>query len=326
MDTSFSIGYSEVLQPLSSAFHRIVVCSLLMLLANSSVAEIYKWVDEDGKVHFSDRKDHRVEQELVNVKPNSSTWSGFDIKIEALGVELTAEERQQIAGGVNNVYEFFDRVMFFDMYQTVPVNLLILKNREAYQRYLLGKNRGHASASYGMYIPAEHQIVVYVQSNRSRTFKTIKHEVSHAVVDTIVPYAPAWLHEGLAEQMEMLERDQAGLYFDRHEENQSVVAFAHDRGLLTDIDQFLKLQSSKWRHSQLSGQGPLQAQAGQFLSFLLSRPTSRAFVVRLMHNFNRGDRTLSYYLVDDNYIGGVDVLELDWGSWLHNQGGPIIRL
>lgn len=297
-----------------------------MIIANSSYAEIYKWVDEDGKIHFSDRKDHSIAQEVVNVKPGASKWSRFNIKIKAVDVELSDEENQQIADGVNNVYEFFDRVMSFDMYRTVPVNILILKDRAEYRNYLVRKNKGLAVASYGLYIPSEHQIVVYVQKNRSRTFKTIKHEVSHAVVDTIVPYAPAWLHEGLAEQMEMLERDQTGLYFERHEENLRVVAQAREQGRLTGIDEFLKLSSNKWRHSEMSGHGSLRAQSGQFLSFLLSKPTRRNFVVRLMHNFNRGDRTLSYYLVDDNYIGGVTMLSLDWRRWLHAQGKGIIRL
>jgi hypothetical protein len=297
-----------------------------MILANSSYAEIYKWVDDDGKVHFSDRKNHAVEQEVVDVKPGSSSWSRFDIKIQTVDVELSDKESQQIVDGVNDVYEFFDRVMFFDMYRTVPVNILILKNRTDYQNYLISKKKGRAIASYGLYIPSEHQIVVYVQKNRSRTFKTIKHEVSHAVVDTIVPYAPTWLHEGLAEQMEVLERDEKGLYFEHHAENLEDVTRAHENGRLTDIDQFLKLQSSKWRHSQMAGQGSMQALAGQFLHFLLSKPTRRNFVVRLMHNFNRGDRTLSYYLVDNNYIGGVKMLELDWRNWLVKQDKRIIRL
>ncbi len=149
--------------------------------------------------------------------------------------------------------------------------------------------------------------------------------MSHAVVDTIVPYAPLWLNEGLAEQMEMLERDESGLYFERHQENRWVVAQAREQGRLTGISQFLKLSSYKWRHSELSGHGSLRAQSGQFLSFLLSKPTRRNFVVRLMHNFNRGDRTLAYYLVDDNYIGGVSMLDLDWRRWLHEQGNDIIR-
>jgi hypothetical protein len=296
-----------------------------MIFAVSGHAKIYKWVDEDGKIHFSDREDHRVEQEVVNVKPGASKWSRFDIKIKAVDVELSEEENQQIVDGVNNVYEFFDRVMSFDMYRTVPVNILMFKDKAEYRNYLVRRNKGLAVASYGLYIPSEHQIVVYVQENRSRTFETIKHEVSHAVVDTIVPYAPLWLNEGLAEQMEMLERDASGLYFERHQENSWVVAQAREQGRLTGISQFLKLSSYKWRHSELSGHGSLRAQSGQFLSFLLSKPTRRNFVVRLMHNFNRGDRTLAYYLVDDNYIGGVSMLDLDWRRWLHEQGNDIIR-
>jgi hypothetical protein len=296
-----------------------------MIFAVSGHAKIYKWVDENGKIHFSDREDHRVEQEVVNVKPGASKWSRFDIKIKAVDVELSEEENQQIVDGVNNVYEFFDRVMSFDMYRTVPVNILMFKDKAEYRNYLVRRNKGLAVASYGLYIPSEHQIVVYVQENRSRTFETIKHEVSHAVVDTIVPYAPLWLNEGLAEQMEMLERDESGLYFERHQENSWVVAQAREQGRLTGISQFLKLSSYKWRHSELSGHGSLRAQSGQFLSFLLSKPTRRNFVVRLMHNFNRGDRTLAYYLVDDNYIGGVSMLDLDWRRWLHEQGNDIIR-
>lgn len=303
----------------------VLVFLLSMICAASGYAKIYKWVDEDGKIHFSDREDHRVEQEVVNVKLGASKWSRFDIKIKAVDVELSEEESQQIVDGVNNVYEFFDRVMSFDMYRTVPVNILMFKDKAEYRNYLVRRNKGLAVASYGLYIPSEHQIVVYVQENRSRTFETIKHEVSHAVVDTIVPYAPLWLNEGLAEQMEMLERDESGLYFERHQENSWVVAQAREQGRLTGISQFLKLSSYKWRHSELSGHGSLRAQSGQFLSFLLSKPTRRNFVVRLMHNFNRGDRTLAYYLVDDNYIGGVSMLDLDWRRWLHEQGNDIIR-
>jgi len=308
------------------AVNPVFVFLLFMIVATSGYAEIYKWVDEDGNIHFGDRKDHRVEQEVVNVMPGASKWSRFDIEIKAVDVELSEEENQQIVDGVNNVYEFFDRVMSFDMYRTVPVNILMFKDRTEYRNYLVRKDKGLAVASYGLYIPSEHQIVVYVQEDRSRTFKTIKHEVSHAVVDTIVPYAPAWLHEGLAEQMEMLERDDGGLYFERHEENRWVVAQAREQGRLTDIDQFLKLPSNKWRHSDMSGSSSLRAQAGQFIGFLLSKPTRRNFVVRLMHNFNRGDRTLAYYLVDDNYIGGVNMLDLDWRRWLHQQGNGITRL
>ncbi|WP_236076616.1 DUF4124 domain-containing protein [Marinobacter nauticus] len=308
-----------------SATFQTTVLVLLLLVATAAHAKIYKWVDEHGKVHFSDRQDHSVKQEVVEVKPRASEWSRFEIRIETVDLELTAEENQQIVDGVNHVYEFYDHVLSFDMYRTVPVNILIFKDMVSYRNYLIQRDRGWLVASYGLYMPSEHQIVVYIQEDRERTFRTIKHEVSHAVVNSIVPYAPAWLNEGLAEQMEMLERDDAGLYFESHPENRWIVAKAREQGRLTGIDQFLKLPSNKWRHSDMSGSGSVRAQAGQFVYFLLAKPTRRSFLVRLMHNFNRGDRTLSYYLVDDNYIGGVNMLGLDWRRWLHAQGEGSVR-
>lgn len=300
--------------------------AFLLLAANPALAEIYKWVDDNGKVHFTDRKNYAIEQEVVNVKPSASDWSRFDIQIKTVGVELAQSEHRQIEDDVNNVYEFFDRVMVFDMYQTVPVKILILQDAAHYQQHLASMGKGFMVASYGVYIHANQQIIVYMQEDRARTFETIKHEVSHAVLNSLVPYAPAWLHEGLAEQTEMLERDQAGLYFKRHAENAWLVDRAREDGHLTDIDQFLKLPSHKFRHSDLSGRSYVRAQASQFLSFLLAKPTRRDFLVRLMHNFNRGDRTLSYYLVNDNYVGGVRVLTSDWRRWLYRQGEQVVRL
>lgn len=304
----------------------ILISLCLLTIAPSGYAKIYKWVDSEGNVHFSDREDHRVEQEVVNVKPIASDWSPFDIKVDAVGVELSDADNQRIVDDVNNVYEFFARVLSFNVYSTVPVNILMFRDGVEYRNYLIENDRGMAAASTGLYIPSEHQIVVYMQEKRNLTFETIKHEVSHAVVDALVPYVPAWLNEGLAEQMEMLERDESGLYFERHPVNRWVVNQAREQDALADIDQFLKLPSDKWRHSDFSRTGSLRAQAGQFVYFLLSNANGRDFLVRLMHNFDRGDRTLSYYLVDENYIGGVTMLDLNWRRWLHGQGGEFVRL
>jgi len=107
---------------------------VLLFSSSSLCAEIHKWVDENGKVQFSDRKQQGKQQEGVVVGTVASSWSRFDIDVTAIDVELTGAEHQLIVDGVNHVYEFFDRVLFFDMYKTVPVNILILKDRAAYRQ------------------------------------------------------------------------------------------------------------------------------------------------------------------------------------------------
>jgi hypothetical protein len=305
--------------------------SILFFLAIASsvfstlcFAEVYKWVDEHGKTHFSDKKIDGADQKVVAFDMVESEWTRFDIDVATRDVSLTSTEKKNIIDGINNVYEFFDRVLFFDIYKTVPVNILILKNKREYVNYLKQIGKARAAASYGVYIRSTNQIVVYIRKNREDTFKTIRHEVSHAVVDTIMPYSPAWLNEGLAEQMETLNRNNSGLYVESHTVNLTSVARALKTNRLSNISDFLKLPSIKWRHSLSDGQYYLQSQAGQFVYFLLSTRPNRSFVVRLMHKFSRGDRKLSYYLVDDNYIGGVKTMEIAWRNWVKQQSSQTI--
>jgi len=65
---------------------RIFAFTLLLLLCNHSVnAEIYKWVDEHGKAHFTDKPPAGKKTEEIELKIN--TYSAVEIKplLERLG-------------------------------------------------------------------------------------------------------------------------------------------------------------------------------------------------------------------------------------------------
>lgn len=66
----------------------VVVC----LSASTVYGEIYKWVDENGKVHFGDEKPEKIQTEQVDVRVNS---------VESLSVSdndfLEARERKSEA-------------------------------------------------------------------------------------------------------------------------------------------------------------------------------------------------------------------------------------
>lgn len=63
----------------------IVIFMLLLSVAAPATAEIFKWTDEQGKVHFTDSppKDQRVEQ--VEVKVNTYTAVEITPVVERLG-------------------------------------------------------------------------------------------------------------------------------------------------------------------------------------------------------------------------------------------------
>ncbi len=54
---------------------------LLLLFVADSAAEIYKWTDENGKVHFSDKKPRDLESKEVKLKINTYESVSYDLSI-----------------------------------------------------------------------------------------------------------------------------------------------------------------------------------------------------------------------------------------------------
>lgn len=59
-------------------FAYVLVISIASLLSTYSVAEIYKWTDENGKVHFSDQKPNSNGGESVKLKINTYESVSFE--------------------------------------------------------------------------------------------------------------------------------------------------------------------------------------------------------------------------------------------------------
>lgn len=288
----------------------------LCLLPLWGHADIYRYTDENGVVHFSDRKEPDRQQERVEVRGSASRFQRFQIDIVTDGVTLTDDERAEISANVNNVYAFFDDILYFDIHRTVPVNIRVLSDKATYNQFVAANTKGPVPPSRGIFLNEGNQIAVYLRENREDTLRTISHETAHAIVATLTPYVPAWLNEGLAEQMEMLRRSDGHLVIDAHPENTRIVDYMRANRMLPDVADFLAMQSRDWRNHYADKGYSLQAQTGEFVYFLLSTPTGRSFLVRLIHQYQRGDRTLAAGLVDDNYIGGMRVLQDNWALWL----------
>lgn len=297
----------------------------LCLLPVFAQAEIYRYTDENGVVHFGDRKVPDRQQETVTVRGSASDWQRFQIDIETRGdVMLSDAERSRITTDVNNVYRFFDDILYFDLYKTVPVNIRVLPDKTAYQRYVAANINGNVPPSRGIFLSRTNQIVVYIREDRDGTFRTISHETAHAIVASLTPYVPAWLNEGLAEQMEMLSAKNGHLQLRAHPENTAVVQYLQARHLLPEVEDFLAMQSRDWRNHYNDQGYSLQSQTGEFVYFLLSTPTGRSFLVRLIHQYQRGDRTLAAHLVDEHYVGGMRVMQDNWALWLKAARTPSI--
>lgn len=300
--------------------------SLLMLFSLSGVAGIYKWVDENGKTHFGDkpRQQKAINAEKLDIQSNNKQWQALNIEVlyqGSLASEQNSNKKQldqkRIQTEVNWVYRFYDEILYFDIYHKVPVKINVLKNELEYQNYLQRVHGSRVDNSLGVYLPQRHEIAVYLlpeqYGGKEGTYRTIKHEASHAILHSLAGNIPSWLNEGMAEQVEFMTFDGQHFIIPRHEQNhRQILAW---RTNLIPVDTFIEIDSRAWRAQQDAGK-PTQSMAGQLVYLSLSKSYGRSFITRLLQDYKRGVNLRSFYLLDQHYIGGASTFKLHWQQWL----------
>ncbi len=302
--------------------------SSLLLLSFSVHSEIYSWTDKNGKTHFSDKNIKGVDQKKVELKVRESSWKKYVIDINDVDKILTATEKKRIERDVNSVYQFYDKILYFDIYKTVPVKIRLYEKEQDYQKYVTNKdNNIRNKRSRGMYFPSTNEIVVYINPDqRWRTFWTIKHETSHAIVDTLTPFVPSWLNEGLSENMEAIAVKSHSFILYPHNENYNSVKRAKNNGSQLNVKRLLSLSSTDFYKEMESGNSPNQAFTGELVRMLLSNKQGKSFITRLIHNYERGGRSYSSNLAEKHYIGGLSILQLNWNEWIARKSSEQINL
>ena len=304
-----------------------LIFSFMMVVSLSAHSEIYSWKDEHGKTHFGDKIIEGVEQKNIDIKIKKSTWKRYIIEVDDVDSILTAKERQRIEIDVNAVYQFYDEELYFDFYKTVPVKIRLYEKQESYQRYLTGRGYKNTKGTRGIYFPQSNEIVLYLnKKERWRTFWTIKHETSHAIVDSLTEYTPAWLNEGLAENMESLGLQESVFFLYPHTENKRSINRAKKSGHRLNVDDFLSLSSRDYYASMKNGHSRYQAYAGELVRMLLTDERGQNIVRRMLHAYKRGSRVYSAHIIEEHYFGGLTALQIHWDAWAIRDSSKKILL
>ncbi len=80
--------------------NRLILLLISIFLCSQVLAEVYKWVDENGKVHFSDQPQQGAQQIQVNTKSVVHSSSGpstreINRRISAVNQQLAVDRLQQ---------------------------------------------------------------------------------------------------------------------------------------------------------------------------------------------------------------------------------------
>ncbi len=307
--------FARLLKDLYQVNSLLIYCCLFLYTLPAH-SEIYSWKDKNGTMHYSDKKINGLEQKKLKLTLADPKNKNFTIKILDIDKVLSVKEKKQINKDVTAVYRFFDQFLIFAINKTIQIKIRIYKTQTDYKNYLAKNYHSKSPHTRGIYFANTNEIIAYVNPvERWRTFWTIKHEASHAIIQSLAPNTPAWLNEGLSENLESLTYQNKKLILEPHYENHHSAKSVNPGNEAFQVSQFLSMKSKLFYKNMQASNGTNQIYSGELVRMLLSNTTGKNFIAHLIKIYKNGRRTYSAPLAEKYYHGGLSVMQTDWNNW-----------
>ena len=278
--------------------------------SDTNTPQIYKWVDENGQTHMSDK---RPEGHIASAVDLGTTKQDFTYEIIPDGVALPLSFQGQLAASSKRMYDIWSFFLGEENLRQSTIQLLLMGDPNRFDAYYAQTSPSSGNRQVaGFYSIAKNQAVVKYDAKRPvQNMRTTFHEVSHLITASHLGPTPPWLTEGLAEYFEMMEvAGQGGVIHPNQ---------AHIKRLRTtalpSLENFLAIAGSDWygEHRERN-----YAIAWSLINFLMGGSPGR---YALQDTINESHEHFckpfsAAAALGKAYPGGIRQLEVDWRQWL----------
>jgi hypothetical protein len=275
-------------------------------------ADVYRWTDDQGRLHFSDQAP--TAESATNVEPVVLDGrSRFSAKWVFDGFKPPALLRNELERTTDGVFRFFEHVLRLDDMAPLHVNLRVIQGRNRFLAYRNKKDPALTTDS-GFYRFADNEAVVR-WTTKETAIAVAQHEVAHLVVGNLLGDVPLWLNEGVAEVVERLSFSASGIRAEPDVEAVESLGARAAGGSWPTLRTFMSLSRRDW---DKQGETFSYQYAWSLVHFLLEDSDRRDVLIdhvqaladQRCRNFD------SVGFLDGRYPGGISGLERDWLRWL----------
>lgn len=287
---------------------------LFIVLAFSNAhAELYKWVDDNGKVHFSDKSPENTKTDVIDYQHRER--KKINVKIKSVDFSLEKSKRKQITQAVDDVYTAYNKLFYIRINKLVTIRIKIFESQANFDKYYTSISGNPLEGARGVYFSRRNELIVRQLDDWEMTLRTIRHEISHAVLNAFAPRTPKWLNEGLAEHFETLSIQNGNITFGVHPENEKKLRRLWKRKKLPSLETYFKITNRRWSQLAHNGSPVAYTMAWGLTSTLMSDKAGKGVVTRLLQDLKRTHKHPTLAEIDDAYIGGIETFEIKWIQW-----------
>jgi hypothetical protein len=271
---------------------------------------IYKWVDENGQTHMSDK---RPEGRIASAVDMGNSKQDFTYEIIPDGVSLPIDFQGQLAAGSKRMYDTWHFFLGEESLRQSRIQVLLMGDPDRFDTYYAKASPSSGSKQVaGFYSTGKNQAVVRYNAKRpTQNLRTTFHEVSHLITASHLGPTPPWLTEGLAEYFETMQvQGQSGAI---HPNRAHIELLRSTR--VPRLQNYLSIDPPEWYQEDRDRN---YAIAWSLVNFLMGdSPGMYALqkTIQQVHaNFCKPFSVEG--ALSEAYPGGIRQLETDWRKWL----------
>lgn len=320
-----------------------------LTLSAAAGAQIYKWVDKEGRVHYSDTAPEGVESQEVSERlrdavstytpatPPAASGSGAapeatqavgvstsdpgrprSVVVEIIPVEfeLTRTDEKQIREEVERMYRTYVELFGWSPQPRRPVKIRIFGRLAAWDAY--PKTIEPALAHRSHYSTSRAEVVMHGTRFNIDAIEVLRHEVSHAILHMEIGHAPPWINEGLAEVFRTSSPGRDRTTITPNRAGIEIVKLKIREGSLAPWGRYVDISHGQWRRESRGVETTYYRVASSMMSFLLS---SRAGTECLRDVLAQG-RQSGFGVLSESFgrhCGDLARLDADWRTWVARQ-------
>jgi len=273
-------------------------------------SQIYTWVDEDGKVHFSDnpRSGEQYDAELTQYRDSEYA---FKLKIKSTGGYYPLSYKDNVTAAIKKVSEIYEFYLPSSGVPPVTVNLTLANDQSGYQKL----QRQYAPAlgqSQGFYVTKLNLAAVWYRNDK-QALQTSIHESVHVLNAGLFGLSPRWFNEGLAEYFSGMQMQGSAAKIPSPPWKQIL------SGTELNLTNLLMASTEQWTGSEL--QRLLYAQSYALIQYLMSTSKGKQLMKQLLAHLieTRCEVESELFTVLGQYPGGVKQLQSDWSEWINYE-------
>lgn len=305
-----------------------------------SQADIYKWIDEQGVTHYSERQSQTQESQEISEKlkkngnvvkfniqgdiefykpPQKTKPALVTVDIQLIDYQLAGGRAKEIDENVGAIYQAYSRLFGWNPRPNHPITIKIFGNYAAFEQYQKDVVGARHVVNRSHYLLSRREVLMLGTEFENNTIRTLLHESSHAILHMELNRIPKWINEGLAEVFEYIRSNGNDITLGYNRAWLEIIKQKQQEGSLRSFEENLMVSDLTWHNESARVERSYYNIAWSMMRFMLSTQEGITAIRHSMQTCKKMVCWQSAQIVEQfaqSYPGGMQQLDADWQRWI----------